>query len=155
MNGISIKIQGSKPKQRQIQRPHIDNHIEVSVKNLKYFLGLWVKVINKTNGNYDSGGFLAKVNNDTIHLKTIKDPDVVFDVKTHIFYVKKEYPQYIAMQEIILKQEKLYHLQNKFENEKSKFEIEKKIFDLDKEKFLIMKDKFLNLVQDGKVKIFL
>lgn len=160
---ISICLNKTKNsnKNNKSNKVYLEGHIEIKKDCLKYFHGCWIKCIKKSNGEYNSGGFLTNLSHDTINLRTIQSQDLLnLNINEYKFYVKQNNEQYIAMQQIELEKEK-----NKIESFKIKQKIKKleenekrikqkyKLFENEKLKFEKVKEKFYKLFENGKVKI--
>lgn len=161
------KSSNSKSKTKKSFNPNkkllLNGHLEVKENCLKYFCGCWIKMINKTSYEYNSGGFLTKIDSVNVYLRTIQKSELIeFPIKDNVFFVKEDSEQYFSMQQIELEKER-----NKIESSNMKeqlkilkekqriFETKKKIFEKERIKFERIRNKFLKLVQDGKAKILI
>ena len=166
---ITIICNKSKKKRSNIQKNKskqlLENQVEIKNNCLKYFYGCWIKCINKKSGEYNSGGFLTKIQGNSIYLRNIQSTNIdllEFFIDSNTFYVKKYGEQYIAMQQIELEKERnkilLGNNNNKLKiiiERESIFEKEKNIFQKEKNDFEKIKNKFMRLFQDGKAKIII
>lgn len=160
MEGKKIIIPINKKKIQKTQKEKKENplkdQVEVKKNCLLYFFGCWVKCLNKKTKEYYSGGFMTKINDETVYLRSIQQSELIeFNINDYYFYVKQNSEQYIGMQNIELQKEK-----NKFDQQKIKDTIKKlnkkeNILKSQKDKFDKIKSRFLKLVEDGKAKILI
>lgn len=165
VKSITIKIPLKKSKKRQpvSKNPNLEGHVEVKGDCLKYFHGCWLKCIKKQNGEYNSGGFLTKIMDNYIYLRSPHSTEPSeFYSKDYIFFVKRTSEQYISMQNIEIEREKnTIEKQRLYFKKKNLYELEKKIDEKSKTlkeertRFERIRDTFLKLVEDGKAKIFI
>lgn len=141
----------------------LDGQIEVKTDCLKYFHGSWIKCIHKVTKEYNPGGFLTKIDYNTVFLRRIQSADLLeLNSLDYIFFVKQDNEQYIAMQKIELEKEKnkldsrelQYKLKKAAEQEK-KYHALRSQFEKERERFENVKNKFYKLFQDGKAKILI
>jgi len=162
---ISIPIKNStvKKKKNNSNKLLLEGQIEVKIKCLKYFYGCWVKVVNKKSNEYNSGGFLTKMDLDSVYLRSIQKSELnEFSLTENRFYVKEDCDQYFSMQQIELEKERNtienLNVQDKIKilKEKEKiFEHKKILFEKQVNRFEKVKNKFFKLFQDGKAKILI
>ncbi len=141
----------------------LDGQIEVKNECLKYFHGSWIKCIHKITKEYNPGGFLTKIEYNSVFLRRIQTADLLeLNTKDYIFFVKQDNEQYIAMQQIEIEKEKnkldsnvlQYKLKKMAEKEKKFFE-KRTEFEKERNSFEIVKNKFYKLFEDGKAKILI
>lgn len=158
---IIIPLKSNKKLSNKKPKTNLEGQIELKRNCIKYFHGCWVKCIKKSNGEYNSGGFLTKLTYDIVYLRNIQSSTLLeFSINDYKFYVKQDSEHYIAMQQIELEKERI-----KFENVKIKDKIKKNnqtekyfnekynSFNDEKLKFEEIREKFFKLFRDGKVKI--
>ncbi len=109
------------PDASEVTSKQLEDQVEVHPEYIRFLSGSWVKAVNKETNQYNSGGFLAKVEEGRAFLRTPKSKDLVeIIVKSHYFYCKSTSEQYKAVQEITLGYEKLKHDRYVFEQEQKK-----------------------------------
>lgn len=162
---ISIPIGRSRklPCKKNSGPIKLDGQIEVKTGCLKYFHGSWIKCIHKITKEYNPGGFLTKIEYNTLFLRRIQTSELLeLNSLDYIFFVKQDNEQYIAMQQIELEKEKnklgyrelQYKLKKAVDQEK-KYITLRNVFEKEREQFEIVKNKFYKLFQDGKAKILI
>ena len=133
---------------------NLEGYIELKQTCLKYFYGCWIKCCHKFTKDFNSGGFLTKIDEGCLYLRTIHKPELAeFKISQWKFYSKQDSEQYLAMLQIELEKEK-----NKLEDinlKKEHIKLDKKIkkFVSEKKRFDKVRDKFFKLFQQGKVQI--
>lgn len=150
MISINIPIKTKKSKSKPVKLNPLDGYIELKPWCIKYFHGCWLKCIKKPNKEYNSGGFLVKIEHGFVFLRVIQNPELIkFCINEYTFFSKKDSENYISMQEIELDKEKLKREYKKLNQEIIKNK-KKEIRIL---KFEKIREKFFKLCTEGKVKI--
>lgn len=161
---ISIPIGKSRKISSKKSGPiKLDGQIEVKTGCLKYFHGSWIKCIHKITKEYNPGGFLTKIEYNTVSLRRIQTSELLeLNILDYIFFVKQDNEQYIAMQQIELEKEKnklgyreLQYKLKKTEEKQKKYLTLRSQFEKEKEQFENVKNKFYKLFKDGKAKILI
>jgi len=150
----------NKYNQGKVESIKLDGQIELKNECLKYFHGCWIKAIKKRTREFNSGGFLTKIEYGIAYLRPIQGDLIELQIDAYKFFVKEGNEQYIAMQQIELEKEKnklhsrIIKQKTKELNEsQSKYKADLTSFDNRKKEFERIRYKFFKLFQDGKVKI--
>ncbi len=141
----------------------LDGQIELKTECLKYFHGSWIKCIHKITKEYNPGGFLTKIDYNSVFLRKIQTTDLLeLNIQDYIFFVKQDNEQYIAMQQIEIEKEKnkldskmLQYKLKKIAEKEKKFLERRTEFEKERNSFENVKNKFYKLFQDGKAKILI
>lgn len=153
---IIIPMNKKKIKKKDTEKKDdpLKEQIEVKKNCLLYFFGCWVKCVDKKTKQYYSGGFMTKINNDTVYLRSIQQAELLeFIIDEYYFYVKQNSEQYIGMQNIELQKEKNIFEEQKIKEKIKRLNKKENFLNNEKAKFNNIKNRFLKLVEDGKAKI--
>lgn len=157
---VSIGTRKHHNNQGKVENIKLDGQIELKNDCLKYFHGCWIKAIKKRTREFNSGGFLTKIEYGIAYLRPIQGEPIELQIDAYKFFVKQGNEQYIAMQQIELEKEKnklhsrIIKQKNKELNEQQTvYKNNLKEFEKNKKEFERIRYKFFKLFQDGKVKI--
>lgn len=151
---ITIQVKSKRKGTNKCKKLNLEDHVEVKKDGIKYFFGCWIKCINIKTMELFSGGFLTKIEGDSIYLRPVNTTEPFeININHYTLFVKQGNEQYNAYQHIEMEKERL-----KIMNEKLKrntIELNKKIdkYEKDNTQFQTIRDKFYKLFETGKVKI--
>jgi hypothetical protein len=120
---MSIDLREIKPS----SNVNLTDFVEIKTKYLKLLKNTWIKY-RDDEGNFYSGGFLIEISEDYICLRNIQQKIFNIDRKSTVFYCKNNTENYLAVQGIIIENQKLSHERYLLNHERIKFEQEKKDF---------------------------
>jgi hypothetical protein len=107
----TINLGNNRNLNKKIIESPLKDYMEIKPKYLKFFFGNWVKVINKTSKEYNSGGFLTELNYlyKTVYLRNGMQSSVqrFYPIENFIYYVKKDTEHYRAYLNIKMEYDKL------------------------------------------------
>lgn len=138
----------------------LEGQIELKNDCLKYFHGCWIKAIKRRTREFNSGGFLTKIEYGIAYLRPIQGDIIELQIDAYKFFVKQGNEQYLAMQQIELEKEKnklhskiIKQKTKELNDNETKYKANLKEFEQKKKEFERIRYKFFKLFQDGKVKI--
>jgi hypothetical protein len=109
---INITLPSTKEKKQIVKQEQskanfsLHGFVEVPYNLLVHLHGSWLKYYDITNKNYYSGGFLQScdflTSVPTISLRIPSKSEVIeIEIKNKKFFIKKDVPNYIALQELV------------------------------------------------------
>jgi len=114
----------------------LENYVEIKTKYLKHLHGSWVKYFDLSSEEYNTGGFIYRVNSDYIFLRIPsmqEHQSVALHNKT--FYIKRDNENYNSLQDLMIliegaefKLKKITEREDYLKKRMNEFEKNKQIF---------------------------
>ena len=116
-NSIVINL-GKKSNGKILNDNPLKDYIEIKAKYLNLFFGNWIKIINKTTKEYNSGGILTELNvfYKSAYFRNLNGYENVlrlYPIDNFHYFVKKDSEHYRAYLNIISEYEKIKHMKQK------------------------------------------
>lgn len=123
---MTIKINLSSKIKNVKKSGALDEYIEIDKDYIRIFKNIWLKYTDKQTFITSPGGFLTKIEDDTVYLRNIKGEVVSLYVDDYIFYCKADNEIYLCLKELVIMKEKLQIERSAFNKEKREFYLKTK-----------------------------